>query len=204
MPSSSYLDGTASITLPYIEMPLRTTSLKFRQIIINSPPSSLLSMFEDDFEDVDLEAANSSNCRSRSTCSSSFSTESGDDLTLENMPNVIAAAIELSMSSSKRMSSYYEGNASIKYSKKIPKKKEDRRSKNPFKWSSSVSTTTAITATTTKPMKVYDDGKQELLYRGIQVKEVQTTLDPMIVLTEFTHGYPETILQRPQFARFNY
>lgn len=204
MPSSSYLDGTASIILPCIETPPRTTSLKFRQIIVNSPPSSLLSMFEDDFEDIDLQTPSSSNCSSRSTCSSSFSTEFGDDLTLENMSNVIAAAIEVSMSSSKRMSSYSAGNASIKYSKELPKKKENRHSKNPFKWTSSVLTTTATTATTTKPMRVYDDGKQELLFRGIQLKEVQTTLDPMIVSTEFTHGYPEITLQRPQFARFNY
>jgi hypothetical protein len=186
-------------------MPPRTTSLKFRQIIMGSPSSSLLSMFEDDFEDIDLETASRNNCSSRSTCSSSFSTEFEDDLTLENMSNVIAVAIELSMSTSKCMSSYSEGNASIKYNKKLSKKKENRYVKNPFKWSSRVSTTTLTTATTTtKPMKVYDDGKQELLYRGIQVKEVQTTLDPIIVSTEFTHDYPEITLQRPQFARFNY
>ncbi|KAF1799377.1 hypothetical protein FB192DRAFT_1286244 [Mucor lusitanicus] len=118
------------------------------------------------------------------------------------MSNVIAAAIELSMSNNKRLSSLSAGNASIKYTKKWPKKKENRFSKHLFRWSSNPITPSPTTPTLPKPMRVYDDGKQELLYRGIRVQEVPATLDPMIIPPLDCH--PDSLLQRPQFARISY
>ncbi|KAL9544409.1 hypothetical protein MBANPS3_007646, partial [Mucor bainieri] len=193
-----------------IKTPPRTTSLKFRQIIMNSPPSTLLSMFDDEFEQIDLNTSSTPDVgrSSRSTASSSSSSTSStssqycnNDLTLESMSNVIAAAIELSMSNSKRLSSLSAGNASIKYTKKAPQKKESRFSKQLFGWSSNPPTPSTNTPTLPKPMRVYDDGKQELLYRGIRVQEVPTTLDAMIIPLDF---HPDSTLQRPQFARISY
>ncbi|GAN07617.1 hypothetical protein MAM1_0168d07119 [Mucor ambiguus] len=186
-----------------IKTPPRTTSLKFRQMIMNSPPSSLLSMFDDEFEQIDLNATCTDDygCSSRSTMSSSSSStfeSRNNDLTLESMSNVIAAAIELSMSNNKRLSSLSAGNASIKYTKRSPKKKENRFSKHLFRWSNSPSITTPPLP---KPMRAYDDGKQELMYRGIRVQEVLSTLDPMIIPLDFD---PDSTWQRPQFAHISY
>lgn len=165
-------------------------------------------MFDDDFEQIDLNATDTDDVERRSrstTCSSSSSCSTteccDDDLTLESMSDVIAAAIELSMSNHKRLSSLSAGNASIKYTKKTQKKVENRFSKRLFQWSSNFATPSTITPTPAKPMRVYDDGKQELLYRGIRVQEVPATLDPMIIPLDF---HPDSTLQRPQFARISY
>ncbi|KAK4511323.1 Mitochondrial oxaloacetate carrier protein [Mucor velutinosus] len=198
----------STISSNTIKTPPRTTSLRFRQMIMNSPPSSPLSMFDDGFEQIDLNSTctDEVGCSLHSTTSSSSSSSSiteccGDDLTLENMSNVIAAAIELSMSNHKRLSSLSAGNASIKYTKKSTKKRENRFSKHLFRWSTNPTTSTTTTPILPKPMRVYDDGKQEPLYRGIRVQEVPTTFDPMIIPLDF---HPNSSLQRPQFARISY
>lgn len=192
----SYLPSTfihPSVTLNTIKTPPRTTSLKFRQIIMNSPSSSI---FGDDFKQINLdETTTDVVCSPRSTTSSlsSLCTKcSGGDLTpLENM------------SGDKRLSSFSAGNASIKYTKKLPKKKENRFSKHLFRWSSNSATSSTATTTAPKPLRVYDDGKQELMYRGIRVQEVPTTLDLMVIPLN-VHFRPDSTLQRPAFARISY
>ncbi|CEP08885.1 hypothetical protein [Parasitella parasitica] len=49
-----------------------------------------------------------------------------------------------------------------------------------------------------------DDGRDELLYRGIQIKEIKTTLKPLIISDEQRYPMPEVRLERPGFARINY
>ena len=49
-----------------------------------------------------------------------------------------------------------------------------------------------------------DDGRRELLYRGIQVKEMKTTLKTMVIPHEVENPMPKVELQRPGFARINY
>lgn len=122
---SSYSSGTASIVVNNIQTPCRTTSLHFRQILFQSPPSSLLSMFEDEFEEIDL-----------------------DKTTTEI----------------KMKSSLLYGKASIIHPKNFNSHQFSTRF---FKW---------------KKNKVeFDDGKAELVHRGIRVKEIISTLDPMIL-----------------------
>ncbi|KAI9260580.1 hypothetical protein BDA99DRAFT_512488 [Phascolomyces articulosus] len=49
-----------------------------------------------------------------------------------------------------------------------------------------------------------DDGRRELMYRGIQVKEIKTTLKTMVIPHEVENPMPKVELQRPGFARINY
>lgn len=49
-----------------------------------------------------------------------------------------------------------------------------------------------------------DDGRAELMYRGIRVKEVKTTLKTMVVPHEVENPMPQIKLERPGFARINY
>ncbi|KAI9490372.1 hypothetical protein BDB00DRAFT_875421 [Zychaea mexicana] len=49
-----------------------------------------------------------------------------------------------------------------------------------------------------------DDGRNELLYRGIRVKEMKTTLKTMVIPHEVENPMPKVELQRPGFARINY
>ncbi|KAG2224880.1 hypothetical protein INT45_010829 [Circinella minor] len=49
-----------------------------------------------------------------------------------------------------------------------------------------------------------DDGRRELMYRGIQVKEMKTTLKTMVIPHEVENPMPKVELQRPGFARINY
>lgn len=196
---SSYLPSTfihPSVTLNTIKTPPRTTSLKFRQIIMNSPSSALFSIFGGNFKQIHLdETTTDVGCSPRSTTSSlsSWSTKcSGGDLTpLENMPG------------DKRLPSFSAGNASIKYTKKLPKKKENRFYKHLFRWSSNSATFSTATSTAPKPLRAYDDGKQELMYRGIRVQKVPTTLDLMVIPLD-VHFRPNSTLQRPVFARISY
>ncbi|KAI8647147.1 hypothetical protein BD408DRAFT_449249 [Parasitella parasitica] len=49
-----------------------------------------------------------------------------------------------------------------------------------------------------------DDGRDELLYRGMQIKEIKTTLKPLVISDEQRYPMPEVRLERPGFARINY
>lgn len=49
-----------------------------------------------------------------------------------------------------------------------------------------------------------DDGKRELMYRGIRVKEIKTTLKTMVVPHEVERPMPNVKIERPSFARINY
>ncbi|KAI8146914.1 hypothetical protein BJV82DRAFT_596994 [Fennellomyces sp. T-0311] len=49
-----------------------------------------------------------------------------------------------------------------------------------------------------------DDGRNELMYRGIRVKEIKTTLKTMVIPHEVENPMPKVNLQRPGFARINY
>ncbi|KAI9477932.1 MAG: hypothetical protein EXX96DRAFT_568747 [Benjaminiella poitrasii] len=203
-----------SVTDFTIKTPPRTTSLRFREIIQQTSTtarnSSILSMFDEDshdeFEDIDLNAPSSSN-----------------DITLENMSSMIAAAIQLSSTSSnryfrtRRLSSLSAGNASIIYDKK--KKKNNNRlsslsvllfndkKKDSFP---PTTTTTDTVSTAHKPSAFgcyhypINDGKEELIYRGIRVQEIKSTRKPMVVPVDYLNPFPKIQLQRPQFAHVNY
>lgn len=49
----------------------------------------------------------------------------------------------------------------------------------------------------------FDDGLDELMYRGIKVKEIKSTLKTMVVPNEVKNPMPVVKLQRPGFARIN-
>ncbi|KAI8885172.1 hypothetical protein K501DRAFT_180544 [Backusella circina FSU 941] len=49
-----------------------------------------------------------------------------------------------------------------------------------------------------------DDGRDELVYRGIQIKEIKTTLKTLIISDEVAHPMPKVNVERPGFARINY
>ncbi|KAG2200426.1 hypothetical protein INT46_002293 [Mucor plumbeus] len=49
-----------------------------------------------------------------------------------------------------------------------------------------------------------DDGRDELLYRGIQIKEIKSTLKTLVISDEQRYPMPEVRLERPGFARVNY
>ncbi|CDH50895.1 predicted protein [Lichtheimia corymbifera JMRC:FSU:9682] len=90
-----------------------------------------------------------------------------------------------------------------------------------FSWlinppSSSSSTTTTTPPETSKKIndaiveeprpseEDIDDGKRELMYRGIRVKEIKTTLKTMVVPHEVERPMPNVKIERPSFARINY
>ncbi|KAI8637628.1 hypothetical protein BD408DRAFT_424255 [Parasitella parasitica] len=190
----------------YLETPPRTTSLQFWQIIKNSSPSSLplCSIFENEFKGADFDTCSASHtcyssCSDSSNSSSLYcSSTDNNDITLERLSHVVAAAIKSSMSNSKCIYSFFSGNASIIYDKISSKKRNDQFSTSLSNWARSA------TARPKLPNSVYDDGKDELIYHGISVNEIKTTLNPMVVSTKFNSNIPEIRLQRPHFARINY
>lgn len=54
------------------------------------------------------------------------------------------------------------------------------------------------------PKDISDDGRDELLYRGIQIKEIKTTLKTLVISDQDRCPMPEVRLERPGFARINY
>ncbi|KAI9023737.1 hypothetical protein CLU79DRAFT_718508 [Phycomyces nitens] len=49
-----------------------------------------------------------------------------------------------------------------------------------------------------------DDGRDELIYRGIQIKEIKTTLKTMVIPDHVRNPLNHIKLERPGFARINY
>ncbi|KAL0090041.1 hypothetical protein J3Q64DRAFT_1696428 [Phycomyces blakesleeanus] len=49
-----------------------------------------------------------------------------------------------------------------------------------------------------------DDGRDELIYRGIQIKEIKTTLKTMVIPDHVRNPVTHVKLERPGFARINY
>ncbi|KAI9469784.1 MAG: hypothetical protein EXX96DRAFT_587443 [Benjaminiella poitrasii] len=169
------------------------------------------------------------------------------DLTIESMSAVIAAAVQLS-SSAGSPSSLSLGNASIvkpsttttatttttkkrKFSSRLffpswnsSNKQENQENLSPF--SSSPTTPGLMTENSSSfessfsddddnlssprtsssvPSHInIDDGREELLYRGIQIKEIKSTLKPFVITDEARFPLPEVKLERPGFARINY
>lgn len=198
---SSYSSGKASIIVsrPCIETPPRTTSLNFRQLISQSPPSSLLSLFEEEFEDVDLSADDDS--------SSISSTDSGEPM--DDLSNRITAALKLSAMGGHNLSSLSSGNASIVRSKSMNDKnikKSNRLSSRLFSWGSKSKRHSAPSKPAQHPSPPrYDNGRAELLYHGVQVKEIQSTLDPIVVSSYSSHIYPPhrfQIYEPTEFTRY--
>lgn len=205
---SSYSSGTASIIVSQpnasnIETPPRTTSLNVKQLISQSPPSSLLSLFEDEFEDVDLVADNGS----------LISRESTEEVSMDNMSNIIATALKLSTTGGRNLSSLSTGNASIIRSKTLDsdKKKRNRFSQRFFSWGDSKNSKKSAVFSPSPSLQQlilpprYDDGKAELIFRGVRVKEIQSTLDP-IVLSSKTNIYSDNslLVYKPEFTGISY
>jgi hypothetical protein len=164
MTFSSYSSGTASIN---IKIPVRTTSLKIRQIILDLPATSLLSLFnEDGFEDVEL-VGHTSNIYSDS--STTMSTKE-DNCTLENKPSLIAAAIRLSTClGSTRISSLASGSASIIRDSSIAVPNINR-SNHLFKWNQSAKVKEG------QSIPGFNDGKEDMVNLGVPVTEVKSII----------------------------
>ncbi|CAO3612773.1 unnamed protein product [Mucor hiemalis] len=65
-------------------------------------------------------------------------------------------------------------------------------------------TSSASASSPRKSSCVPDDGRDELMYRGIQIKEIKTTLKTLVISDEVRCPMPEVRLERPGFARINY
>ncbi|KAI8974687.1 hypothetical protein BDB01DRAFT_806094 [Pilobolus umbonatus] len=143
-----------------------------------------------------------------------------DGITMESMSAVIAAAVQIT-SSGKAPSSLSLGNASIIPIQKQqePDIKKRRLFSNPFKKASTAETdlpddlsesssprsSSSVSSPQPTPAEInLDDGRDELLYRGIQIKEIKTTLKPLIITDEDRCPMPTMRLERPGFARINY
>lgn len=159
------------------------------------------------------------------------------DLTIESMSAVIAAAVLMSSSKGSSPSSLSLGNASILKPSPTPTaentKGRSRFFSNPWKKNTPTSPTHSLPATpglepsspfdstssitvmdddnssqgsprTSSSASGPDDGRDELLYRGIQIKEIKTTLKTLVISDEARYPMPEVRLERPGFARINY
>ena len=144
--------------------------------------------------------------------------ESSDELTIESMSAVIAAAVQIS-SAGGQPSSLSLGNASILQPfSQLEKQKNQRysfwptrKSKPPKPAVPALDANTEEEETdedTQTPRQssscVLDDGRDELVYRGIQIKEVKTTLKTLVIPDQISHPMPEVKLERPSFARVSY
>lgn len=202
---SSYSTGTASIIVhqPTVKTPPRTTSLHFRRILLESN-SSLLSLFEDEFEDIDLD--DTSTISSCSSSSSSIKTASSSEEDLA----IITAAIQLSTLRGESVSSLSSGNTSIIRQKSINNQNTINRSSMPpmslFRWNSSCSKRSSgssdsgsikskISSSSTQ-IKKQDQLQYELIFRNTQVKD---TLEPMILPFDSISN-----ISRTQFAYIRY
>lgn len=137
------------------------------------------------------------------------------DIAIESMAEVIAAAVQLSASSG-TPSSLSLGSASIL--QPFSKIEKNKRCKNNlfsiFSWkkNTAVKDTKAVSSKfdnaldskDTNSFQKLDDGKDELLYRGIQIKEVKATLKTLVISNHVRCPMPQVKLERPQFAYINY
>ena len=177
--------------------------INVKQLISQSPPTSLLSLFEEEFEDIDLVVDNGS----------LISHESTEEVSMDNMSNIIATALKLSTTGGRNLSSLSTGNASIIRSKTLDgnKKKRNRFSQRFFSWGEGKnSKKSAVFSPSPSPQQLvlplrYDDGKAELIFRGVRVKEIQSTLDP-IVLSSKTNIYFDNslLVYKPEFTSISY
>ncbi|KAI9248911.1 hypothetical protein BY458DRAFT_50554 [Sporodiniella umbellata] len=49
-----------------------------------------------------------------------------------------------------------------------------------------------------------DDGRHELKSRGIYLKEIKSTMKPLVISDQERYPMPQVKLERPRFARINY
>lgn len=236
--TSSLSSGNASIKRP--EAPVVVVQEQQPRFYSSDPSHHTYEEYNED-EIIDLQATPS--------------TPTSNELTIESMSAVIAAAVQMS-SAGGAPSSLSLGSASIlqPFSKteNVAANKSDvkrRFSTRLFSWSSSKksSSPTSPTSPTSTPATpalepsspfdstsnftmmdddnssqgsprtssasassprksscVPDDGRDELMYRGIQIKEIKTTLKTLVISDEVRCPMPEVRLERPGFARINY
>ncbi|KAG1447577.1 hypothetical protein G6F56_009216 [Rhizopus delemar] len=154
------------------------------------------------------------------------------DITIESMSAVIAAAVQMSASGGSP-SSLSLGSASILQPfSKIEKKKTNSSRFSIFSWKKQQQTVNAKEITAVSPTasnltfslssdddsslqssprsssvsspKIADDGKDELQYRGIQIKEIKSTMKTLVISDDVRNPMPQVKLERPGFARINY
>ncbi|KAI8060974.1 hypothetical protein BC940DRAFT_370913 [Gongronella butleri] len=149
-----------------------------------------------------------------------------EPITIDNMSAMIAAAVQVSSTQGAK-SSLSMGHASI-----VPQERdlnamaEDDATKannskvkrrfSLFAWkkkeeeplstssSSSTSSTSSPRSSSSLATTPVDDGLDELVSRGIQIKEIKTTLKPMVIPNAVSNPMPEVKLERPGFARISY
>ncbi|CAO3681042.1 unnamed protein product [Rhizopus stolonifer] len=154
------------------------------------------------------------------------------DITIESMSAVIAAAVQMSASGGSP-SSLSLGSASILQPfSKIEKKKTNSSRFSIFSWKKQQQTANTKEITAVSPTasnltfslssdddsslqssprsssvsspKIADDGKDELQYRGIQIKEIKSTMKTLVISDDVRNPMPQVKLERPGFARINY
>jgi hypothetical protein len=154
------------------------------------------------------------------------------DVSVEAMSAVIAAAVQLSSSGS-APSSLSLGNASIipsscKSESTNKSTLSSRMFSSPWKKNkpaftsnelqvpsltndddnaSQASPRSSFASSPTTPRTPdiqFDDGRDELLYRGIQIKEIKSTLKTLVVSDQERNPMPVVRLERPGFARVSY
>lgn len=237
--TSSLSSGNASIKRP--EAPVVVVQEQQPRFYSSDPSHHTYEEYNED-DIIDLQATPST-------------TPTSNELTIESMSAVIAAAVQMS-SAGGAPSSLSLGSASIlqpfsKTENAAAANKSDvkrRFSTRLFSWSSSSSKKSSSPASPTSPIStpatpalepsspfdstsnftmmdddnssqgsprtssasarksscVPDDGRDELMYRGIQIKEIKTTLKTLVISDEVRCPMPEVRLERPGFARINY
>lgn len=210
---SSYSTGTASIivndpTCSPIKPPPRKSSLNFRQILLQSPHASLLSLFEDEYEDVDLTKQERGSKRSSSSSSSSNSSISAASTSATNHshipinPSIIAAAIQLSSLKGESISSLSNGNVSILRRKSRRRNNQQTIKEAPqhlFRWNSTGSNESSSIST----QQQHDHWLYTKSDKDRRAKEFVNTLHPMVEPSLFDL-LDKNYIQKPQFAFFRY
>ncbi|ORX45072.1 hypothetical protein DM01DRAFT_252008 [Hesseltinella vesiculosa] len=141
------------------------------------------------------------------------------------MSAMIAAAVQVSSASGVK-SSLSLGHASIIQGQQpqelpdIEEKKSVKRRFSVFGWkkieeesvtspvsmstSSSTSSSSSPRSSSSMVTTPVDDGLDDLVSRGIQIKEIKTTLKPMVIPKAISNPMPEVKLERPGFAKISY
>ncbi|KAG1449142.1 hypothetical protein G6F46_008166 [Rhizopus delemar] len=151
--------------------------------------------------------------------------EKSIDLTIESMSAVIATAVQLSASGGGPPSSLSLGSASILQPfSKLENKATNKNRFSLFSWrkqkekkedavvtvdsnltfSRSSDEDSSSPSSPRNSSTLPDDGKDELQYRGIQIKEIKTTLKTLVISDDVRNPMPQVKLERPGFARINY
>lgn len=182
-----------------VNTPPRTTSLHFRHLILESPSISLRSFLEDDMDDVDLNDNFLNSSVTSLVSSVSTISDEENDSELEAISNTIVSTVCLYRSKEYNLSSLSIGKASIEQKPSISSKNRLSRI-----FSKVLRLKQKQPAASKEPSIVFDDGREDLIYYGVPVREIKSTSGIMVLSTEFKQlSLSDVKLQKPKTALVN-